>query len=207
VTFECNILEDILKNKKPIDAQIQSVEQELAALDEKRKELQARIKQLKGQQQSIADEQLPFERLSELNVTNDSTREQKIALFRSLFRGREDAYARRFESKRTGKSGYQPVCRNEWIRPICQKPKIKCGRFEKGGFIFHNLRHTFNTNMRKAGVAESVIMKITGHSTREMFDRYNTIDEADTMQAIDQMQGFLSDVNQSPESLNALPVK
>ena len=81
-----------MKNQKPIDSQIQSAEQELAALDEKRKELQARIEQLKGQRQSIADEQIPFGRLSELNVTNDSTQEQKIALFRSLFRGREDVY-------------------------------------------------------------------------------------------------------------------
>jgi chromosome segregation ATPase len=75
MTSELDILEDILKNQKPIDAQIQSAEQELAALDEKRKELQARIKQLKGQKQSIADEQLPFDRLYESNVTNDSTRE------------------------------------------------------------------------------------------------------------------------------------
>ena len=44
-----------MKNQKPIDSQIQSAEQELAALDEKRKELQARIEQLKGQRQSIAD--------------------------------------------------------------------------------------------------------------------------------------------------------
>ena len=35
MTSEWNILEDILKNQKPIDAQIQSAEQELAALDEK----------------------------------------------------------------------------------------------------------------------------------------------------------------------------
>ncbi len=108
-----------MKNQKPIDIQIQSAEQELAALDEKRKELQARIKQLKGQKQSIADEQLPFDRLSVPIVTNETSQEHKIALFRSLFRGREDVYPRRFESKRTGKSGYQPVCRNEWIRPIC----------------------------------------------------------------------------------------
>ena len=113
-----------MKNQKSIDAQIHSAEQELAALDEKRKTLQARIEQLKGQKQSIADEQLSFDHLSESYVANDSTQEQKIALFRSLFRGREDVYPRRFESKRSGKSGYQPVCRNEWIRPICQKPKI-----------------------------------------------------------------------------------
>ena len=124
-----------MKNKKPIDAQIRSAEQELAALDEKRKELQARIKHLKGQKQIIADEQLPFDRISELKVTNDSTQEQKIALFRSLFRGRDDVFPGRFESKRTGKSGYQPVCRNEWIRPICKKPKIKCGDCENRNFI------------------------------------------------------------------------
>jgi len=124
-----------LKNQKPIDSQIQSAEQELAALDEKRKKLQARIEQLKGQRQSIADEQIPCGRLSELNVTNDSTQEQKIALFRSLFRGREDVYPRRFESKRTGKRGFTPVCRNEWIRPICRKPKIKCGECENRDLI------------------------------------------------------------------------
>ena len=63
MTPEWNILEDILKIQKPIDTQIQSAEQELAALDEKRKALQARIKKLKGQKQSIADEQLSFDRL------------------------------------------------------------------------------------------------------------------------------------------------
>ena len=134
MTSEWNILEDILKNQKPIDAQIQSAEQELAVLDEKRKALQARIEQLKGQKQLIADEKLPFDRLSESNVTNNSTQEQKITLFRSLFRGREDVYPRRFESKRTGKSGYQPACRNEWIRPFCQKPKIKCGNCKNRDF-------------------------------------------------------------------------
>ena len=63
MTSEWNILEDILKNQKPIDPQIQFAEQELTALDEKRKELQARIKQLKRQKQSIANKQLPFDRL------------------------------------------------------------------------------------------------------------------------------------------------
>ena len=105
-----------MKNQKPIDSQIQSAEQELAALDEKRKELQARIEQLKGQRQSIADEQLPFDRLFKSNVTNESTEEQKIALFRSLFRGREDVFPKRFESKRTGKSGFQPVCRGDVLK-------------------------------------------------------------------------------------------
>ena len=82
---EWNIPEDTLKSQKQIDAQIQSAEQELAVLDEKRKQLQARINQPKGQKQSIADAQLPFDRLAESNVSNYSNEEQKITLFRSLF--------------------------------------------------------------------------------------------------------------------------
>jgi hypothetical protein len=74
-----------LKNQEQIDLQIRSAEQELAVLDEKRKQLQARINQPKGQKQSIADEQLPFDRLAESNVSNYSNEEQKITLFRSLF--------------------------------------------------------------------------------------------------------------------------
>jgi integrase len=83
------------------------------------------------------------------------------------------------------------------LERACGDVGIVYGRFKKDGFIFHDLRHTFNTNMRKAGVPESVIMVITGHSTREMFDRYNTIDEEDTRQAIDQLHGYLRDVDQS----------
>ena len=55
-----------------------------------------------------------------------SPAQTKIALFRSLFRGREDVYPRRFESLRTGKSGYAPACANEWRPGVCEKPKIRC---------------------------------------------------------------------------------
>ncbi len=59
-------------------------------------------------------------------VNHHSTPATKIALFRSLFRGRDDVYPRRFESRRTGKSGYAPACANEWVRGVCEKPRIKC---------------------------------------------------------------------------------
>ncbi|MBN1855278.1 MAG: hypothetical protein JW829_21285, partial [Pirellulales bacterium] len=61
-----------------------------------------------------------------IDVHHRSPTGAKIALFRSLFRGREDVYPRRFESRKSGKSGYQPACANEWGVGICQKPKIKC---------------------------------------------------------------------------------
>ena len=60
-------------------------------------------------------------------VTNQSSPAEKIALFRSLFRGRQEVYPLRFESAKTGKAGYSPVCGNEWVRGICEKPRIKCG--------------------------------------------------------------------------------
>lgn len=52
--------------------------------------------------------------------------EDKVNLFRSLFQGREDVFARRWFSSSSGKSGYQPVCAREWNRENCDKKKYKC---------------------------------------------------------------------------------
>lgn len=52
--------------------------------------------------------------------------DEKVAIFRRLFRGRTDVYPIRWESKSTGKSGYAPTCANEWRAGICEKPRIKC---------------------------------------------------------------------------------
>jgi superfamily II DNA or RNA helicase len=53
--------------------------------------------------------------------------DEKVALFRRLFRGRTDVYPIRWESKTTAKSGYSPACANEWRAGVCEKPRIKCG--------------------------------------------------------------------------------
>jgi superfamily II DNA or RNA helicase len=68
-------------------------------------------------------------------IHRHSAPEDKIALFRSLFRGRDDVYPRRFESRKTGKSGYAPVCANEWVKGICEKPKIKCAECPHRRFL------------------------------------------------------------------------
>ena len=44
---------------------------------------------------------------------------EKIHLFRTLFRGRTDVYPVRWESKTTGESGYTPACANEWRAGVC----------------------------------------------------------------------------------------
>ncbi|ACL04501.1 integrase family protein [Desulfatibacillum aliphaticivorans] len=83
------------------------------------------------------------------------------------------------------------------LSTAAKKANIPFGRKVKNGFTFHDFRHTFNTNMRRAGVPESVIMKITGHSTRAMFDRYNTVDADDAKNAVNIMSSFLQPVDQS----------
>jgi hypothetical protein len=60
-------------------------------------------------------------------VTNASTPAAKITLFRSLFRGREDMFPKRWDNANTGRAGYAPACANEWAPRICGKPKVKCG--------------------------------------------------------------------------------
>lgn len=73
--------------------------------------------------------------LTSSEVHLHSPPEGKIALFRSLFRGREDVYPRRFESRTTGKSGYSPACGNEWVRGICEKPRVKCATCQHRQFL------------------------------------------------------------------------
>lgn len=63
--------------------------------------------------------------MSELPLAHHkSSPASKIARFRLLFRGREDVSARRFESRKTGRSGYQPARANERVRGVCDKLQL-----------------------------------------------------------------------------------
>lgn len=80
----------------------------------------ARLRALLACHGIAVDEPEPTPRKSVLSL------EGKVALFRRLFQGREDVFARRWFSSTTGKSGYQPVCSREWNREYCDKKKYKC---------------------------------------------------------------------------------
>jgi integrase len=60
-----------------------------------------------------------------------------------------------------------------------------------GPYRFHDLRHTFNTNMLKAGVSTKVIMKLTGHKTDAMFTRYTHLDEELGTDAMQKLVAFM----------------
>ncbi|KJK21271.1 DEAD/DEAH box helicase [Burkholderiaceae bacterium 16] len=68
---------------------------------------------------------VPVPPVPEAETSRLST-DDKVALFRRLFRGRTDAYPVRWEGKTTGRSGYAPACANEWRTGVCDKPRIKC---------------------------------------------------------------------------------
>ncbi|MDY6846831.1 MAG: DEAD/DEAH box helicase family protein [Chloroflexota bacterium] len=109
-----------------IDQKIAYLKQALIDLDHRRSQILDELAQLRSQH--LAQDfpaQLPLH-LNRISIDNHASQEEKILLFRSLFKGREDVFPRRFESSKTGKSGYAPVCRNEWKAGICQKPKIAC---------------------------------------------------------------------------------
>ena len=93
----------------------------------------------------------------------------------------------------------KPIKRNfsTALKTACKEAGILWGRDVKGGFIFHDIRHTFVTNMRKAGVSKSVRMSITGHAPKDMDDRYNRVDIQDQHEAMKKLEVFFLNVTQN----------
>jgi hypothetical protein len=125
------------KRLREIDRLLRVAEDELSNVDKQRQFLLDQIASLKRERENLLRPTIaePRPHYSAGLVSNQSSEAAKISLFRSLFRGREDVYARRFESWKTGKSGYQPDCRNEWLPGICTKPKTKCSHCDQRQFI------------------------------------------------------------------------
>jgi integrase len=81
------------------------------------------------------------------------------------------------------------------------------GAFEKAcretgltDFHFHDLRHSAVTNMRRAGIDALTAMKITGHKTMAVFQRYNSFDEDDLRRAAARQHQFITNLTQQPLS-------
>jgi len=107
---------------------IAAEEARLAALDRDREDVRLELERLRGE--LIALDSAGTTRIalaSSSDTAAGTTSSAKVALFRSLFRRRDDVYPKLWENKRTGKKGYAPACTNEWVRGVCEKPRVKCG--------------------------------------------------------------------------------
>lgn len=96
---------------QPVGTELRRARERLVTLDRERAELCAAIAALR----------------SEAGGPNVATAEGRVALFASLFSGRPDVFATRWESRtKAGRSGWAPKCSNEWQPGVCEKPKVKC---------------------------------------------------------------------------------
>ena len=104
----------------PVDQQLQHARERLAALERERADTRATIMEL--------------ERLT--GGLRMATAEGRVALFASLFRGRPDVFATRWESRtQAGRSGWAPRCDNEWRPGVCEKPRVKCAACTQRRFV------------------------------------------------------------------------
>ena len=102
-----NLYGKLLMRRECLLERIQELKTELDSLHKQLKAIDAEIEAAKAASVSLSVE-------------------ERVELFRSLFKGREDVFARRWQSRDGSKSGYQPVCVNEWNPQLCDKRKHKC---------------------------------------------------------------------------------
>jgi len=111
---------------------------ELNRLREENRQLKAQLRLMDANDSQYSDpesnteksslEAEATENFSSSVISNTSDSTDKIRLFRTLFKCREDVYAKKWENKKKNISGYAPVCLNEWSVGICSKPKIACSK-------------------------------------------------------------------------------
>ncbi len=88
--------------------------------------IDARLVELEQEKQNLIALKDELQKSKRTSPVSDSlTPEQKISIFRNLFRGRTDIFANRWQNKQ-GRSGYSVACNNEWGKGICHKPRVKC---------------------------------------------------------------------------------
>jgi len=116
-----------------LEQRITALEQKIQDIEAEREALFQELNELKNQHRQ--QKQSLTQRIVGATVTQQSSSKDKVNLFRDLFKGRGDVYPKRWVNNKTGKSGYSPVCSNEWKPNICEKPRIKCGDCQYRSFL------------------------------------------------------------------------
>ena len=115
--------------------EIKHVRARLRALETEQLALRARLEELDRQRSVFEAASSALNTSATPPVTMASSSSAKVALFRRLFAGREDVFPIRWENRKTGKGGYAPACANEWVKGVCNKPRVKCGECPNQAFI------------------------------------------------------------------------
>jgi superfamily II DNA or RNA helicase len=107
----------------------------LAELERKTREARARVHALRARKLAVRESPPPYVTPPSLPTTHDNLTLERIQLFHQLFRGREDVFARLWTNPKKQITGYAPACSNEWVRAVCEKPRIKCGECPNQAFL------------------------------------------------------------------------
>ncbi|WP_026691482.1 TOTE conflict system archaeo-eukaryotic primase domain-containing protein [Alteribacter aurantiacus] len=95
----------------------EQLRQALQECEELRKE-NARLRALLQEQDIAPKPRQPLK-------SNAEVIQERLSIFKGLFKGRTDVFPKRWESK-SGRTGYSPACDHQWHPTLCKKPQIKC---------------------------------------------------------------------------------
>jgi superfamily II DNA or RNA helicase len=118
----------------PLD-ELARAEAALAELERKTRDARARVQTLRARRMAVHESQRPYAAPPRPSTSQGSLTPDRIRLFRQLFRGREDVFARLWTNPKKKIKGYAPACANEWIRGVCEKPRVKCGECPNQAFL------------------------------------------------------------------------
>jgi superfamily II DNA or RNA helicase len=114
-----------------LDAAIAAEQAKLAELEEGAASARRRLAELQARRKNSGG----VDGGGEMVSSSSWLAERKVALFASLFRGREDVFPQRWVSRDKARTGWAPKCSNEWRPGVCEKPRIKCGECSNQGFV------------------------------------------------------------------------
>ena len=115
--------------------QIADLEARLAGIDAVRAEVVGQLDALRAElaRRSHSHGSADFPLV--LDTSSPESPAGKIALFRSLFRGRLDVFPKLWRNVKKQREGYAPACANEWVPDVCEKPRVRCGECPNQAFI------------------------------------------------------------------------
>jgi len=121
--------------REVLQDELARAEARLKDLERESAETRARIKALRAQLPLPSPDKLYQITSPPRAAVREMTSADKLALFRQLFRGREDVFARLWVNPKKQTKGYAPACANEWVRGVCEKPRVKCGECPNQAFL------------------------------------------------------------------------